>query len=90
MKHFVNICFLQLSNITVDDRFVMDASFSFIKVIGKLQMHTMGFETTTSLSTWHLQGEEVPIELELIGSSTTGLPWTIISLLSYYRENCSL
>ena len=73
MKHFVNICFLQLSYITVDDCFVMDAIFLF-KMIGKLQMHTMGFEPTTSLSTQHLQGEEVPIELELIGLSTTGLP----------------
>lgn len=60
MKHFGNICFLQLSYITVDDCLVIDASFPFFKMIDKLQMHTMGFEPTTSLSTQHLQGEKVP------------------------------
>ena len=41
--------------------------YVFVCIIGKLQMHAMDFEPTTSLSTLFLQ-EEASFEFEFIGN----------------------
>ena len=38
-------------------------------IIGKLHMHPMDLQAKTSPSTHNVKGEEVPVELELIGEN---------------------